>query len=270
MYKTFRENERMDLDLDVYKCLFRDFRKDKLESITFTGGGEPLMNKHAVEMIEIALDQDLELGLITNGILLNIIPTHILRSFKFIRISIDAPDAHTYKKVKGAGFFDTVLENTRLAIAKAGQKVTIGWSYVVCDDNVAGISAAKKLAKEVEVAYIQFKPAWMGGKVYEYHTDAGAAVYAEQRYIAEETMPCMVAGLIGVIGANAKVYYCCQHRGERKYEVGDLNKSDFSDIWRNRRSVIPNISECPMCRYMNYVKKFREIPPTLIKHRSFL
>jgi len=273
MYKKFRADECQDLDLDIYKCLFRDFRKGGLKSITFTGGGEPLIHDSAIEMIELALSHDLDIGLVTNGIRLNIIPNYMLNSFKFIRISLDAPNEKIYRKIKGADFFDRVVSNTREVVEKSGKKVTIGWSYVVCKDNESGISAAKNLAKEVGVSYIQFKPAWINGKVYDFSfpaTPKSDNLYLANRYEAEETMPCMVAGLIGVISANAKVYYCCQHRGESYYEVGDLNKEDFGDIWRNRRNIIPDIPKCPMCRYMNYVKKFQEIPPTLIKHRSFL
>lgn len=273
MYKKYRSDELVDLDLDIYKCLFRDFRRINLESITFTGGGEPLVNDNAVEMIDIALQHDLDIGLITNGIALDNLPTYMLNSFKFIRISLDAADPETYKKIKGADYFDKVVANTRQAIEKAGRKVTIGWSYVVCSHNKGSIDVAKKLAKEVGVSYIQFKPAWINGKVYAFSfpaTPKGEDIYLAHRYEAEETMPCMVAGLIGVIGANAKVYYCCQHRGESNYEVGDLNREDFDSIWRNRRNIVPDIPKCPMCRYMNYVKKFREIPVTLIKHRSFL
>lgn len=270
MYKRYLHAERQDLDLDIYKCLFRDFRAIDMRSITFTGGGEPLMNPNAIEMVEIAADQDFDLGLITNGVYLDRIPPDLLKTFKFIRISLDAMDQSTYKKIKGADHFGRVLRNTLQTIDIVGSSTTVGWSYVVCEENERGIDAAKLLAREVGVSYIQFKPAWINGDVYQYKTSTSETIYSADRYRATDTFPCQIAGLVGIIGANAKVYYCCQHRGEPYYEVGDLEKAEFNQIWRDRHLIEPKLKDCPMCRYMSYVKAFQKIPPMLIEHRRFL
>jgi len=270
MYKDYLAENRCDLDLDIYKCLFRDFRQAGIESITFTGGGEPLMNNNAVEMIDMAFDQGFDMGLITNGISLDHIPDYLLRGFKFIRVSLDAPDGGIYEKIKGVDYFDKVLQNIVMVQETIGESTALGLSYVVCEDNVWGIKSAKGLAKELGVKYIQFKPAWQNGDVFKYRTTSSDTVYSASRCKAKTNFPCMIAGLVGVIGANGRVYYCCQHRGEKHYEVGDLNDREFNEIWKDRNRIKPKIADCPMCRYMSYVKKFEEIPTMLLEHRRFL
>lgn len=270
MYKDYIAKERCDLDLDIYKCLFRDFRHAGIQSITFTGGGEPLMNKNAIEMIDIADYQGFDMGLVTNGIYLDKIPDKLLCGFKFIRISLDAPDGGIYKDIKGVDRFDKVLSNIVKTQEIVGDKTTIGLSYVVCEDNVWGIKAAKKLAQELDVKYIQFKPAWINGDVFQYETTSSDTVYSASRCKAKTDFPCVIAGLVGVVGANGRVYYCCQHRGEKHYEAGDLNTKEFNEIWKDRNKIRPKIKDCPMCRYMSYVDAFQKIPKMLIEHRRFL
>ena len=274
LYASFRKEEGDNLPYNIYVSLLQGLLDQGVKSITFTGGGESLCHPNAVDMIRFAKKSGFDLGLITNGVLLDKLPDSVLLDFKFIRISLDAATSETYKKVKGANSFTRVIQNLSYlcGVKKTSGAVlpTIGISYVVCDHNNYEIQQAKTLAHSLGVDYIQFKPAWVNGKLYELDIERGENTYITNRYEAKDTLPCSVAGLIGIVSANGKMYFCCQHRGNKYYELGDLRKDTFATIWKRRKNIVPKIKECPRCRYMNYAEKFNNIPKMLIAHRNFL
>lgn len=271
LYAAFREAEGEDLDFDLYKRLLEELRAEGVGSITFTGGGEPLMHEQISEMIDLAHKRGFDLGLVTNGVLLHTLDEYIIDTFKFIRVSLDAADADTYLAVKGANSFRRVIKTVERIAETKGPSTTLGLSYVICKKNQDQIADAKKLSKDLGVDYIQFKPAWLAGKLYDMQDlEASDAVFVTERYEADSNLPCLIAGLIGIVSANGKLYYCCQHRGKKHYELGDLREHSFHEVWQRRKVIKPTLEECPKCRYMNYARRFTDIPKMLIEHRRFL
>lgn len=261
MYKDWRKEELVDLDYDVFKELCFDLAEGGTKSITFTGGGEPLMNKCFNDMAFHA-NQSFDIGLVTNGIFLDRLEPHLINEFVFIRISLDAGSSDVYKTVKGADYFDKVVKNLELILKwrKRPEKTTIGISYVICDENEKDIDIAKKMSEELGVDYIQFKPALVNGDNFNTYSIADSKTEKAQtiltnRFVAEDTLPCHVAGLVGIVAATGKVYFCCQHRGHEEYELGSLYRDQFHHIWSRRANIIPQVNKCAPCRYMNYAKK---------------
>jgi len=82
MFSEQRKQNAVDLSWHIYVDLVRNLAKIGCRSITFTGGGEPLLNKHFDEMESFAVENGLEVGLVTNGILLELIKRP--ENFKFI------------------------------------------------------------------------------------------------------------------------------------------------------------------------------------------
>ena len=270
MYAEYLKEHRQDLDFDIYKDLIEQLVGLGVYSITFTGGGEPLMNPRFNEMADLAFNAGLQVGLITNGVKLNeVIDPY---RFTFIRVSLDSSNEATYEKVKGKPKFQTVLKNVRGAVRNGA---TVGLSYVVCADNFNGVTLAKEIAKSLKVEYIQFKPAWINGRAYDINSikKNNGEVIVTERFKAGDNTPCLIAGLVGVVGADANTYFCCQFRGVEKYSMGSLTDFSFEALLRRRMEIVPDISKCPMCRYMNYAKKYSEIVTDknlIFKHRYFL
>ncbi len=274
MYKKERKKANVHLDWEIYHKLIIDLKRTGTKSVTFTGGGEPLMNPRAEEMVRHATETGLEMGMVTNGIRLNLLPKTLLSQFKFIRVSLDAASDKTYEKIKKQDYFQEVVDNLDWFVRLFKGKVTIGISFVTCGENEHEVYEAEKLARAIDVDYIQFKPAWTGQDIYKeggYKGDTDQQkVILMDRFKPGNTLPCTIAALIGIIGADGKVYFCCQHRGNPDYCFGDLRETAIHTIMLDRRKVVPNLKECPQCRYMNYAKKFEEIPKFLIEHRHFL
>lgn len=277
LYKDHLAKSKVHLDWDVYTDLIYQLVAGQTKSITFTGGGEPLLNPKFNSMAEFAWTSGFEIGLITNGVLLH--KVRDLSRFTFIRVSLDAANAETYKKVKGTDHFDRVIKNVREALKK---NPMIGLSFVVCDKNNQELEEAVELAHKLEVAYIQFKPAWLNSGKFDDFTlpisrrrlhSTDHSIIETDRYIAKGKLPCQIAGLIGIVGADAKLYYCCQHRGVKRYELGSLRNDTFTHLWYKRSEIKPTIKDCPQCRYMNYAKAYEKLANKtniLYSHKNFL
>jgi uncharacterized protein len=269
MFEKYRKASGETLPWDIYEKLLSDLKTLDVRSITFTGGGEPLMNPRFNQMAGAARSMDFQIGLVTNGVLLNKVEE--LESYIFIRVSLDSHNAEDYKAVKGCDHFDRVVENIRNAVR---EDTTIGISYVVSEENNKDLYKAEELACELGVDYIQIKPAYINGKIFtDFEYPDGRPVIETKRFMPEDNTPCTIAALVGIVGADSNVYYCCQHRGKDLFTLGSLKEHSFTDLWKKRLALKPNVSLCPPCRYMNYTrayKKMIEDGDLFFQHRYFL
>jgi len=272
MYKSFIKEHKNLLDFNLFEMVIKQLKYLGVKSITFTGGGEPLMNKDFIKMASSAYSLGFEIGLITNGTLLKRIQKPEI--FKFIRISLDAYDEDSYKKVKGKNLFTQVIRNIFDLVNS--KPTDVGISYVICPDNISGIEEVQKIAGDLGVDYIQFKPAWINGKkteIPEGLLEKEKSSIVTERFSAKDNLPCIIAGLIGIIGADANVYFCCQHRGKEEFSLGSLEENTFQELWEKRKTIIPEISKCPQCRYMNYARGFQKFSQSkykFLRHTNFL
>ena len=271
MFGDWRKNHHEHLDLNLYISAIGELHRMGTRSITFTGGGEPLMNPNFNIMAKMAKSLGFQIGLVTNGVLLNKVDN--LEDYLFIRVSLDAYNKEDYLKVKGMDYFDTVLENITIAL---NRNKIIGLSYVVGPDNNKDLYKAEDLVNELGVLYLQIKPSYVNDKK-EIFTDFeypdGRSIIGTQRYLPEDNVPCTIAALVGIIGANADVYYCCQGRGIDRLTLGSLKEKTLKELWTERLALRPNVSLCPMCRYMNYTKAYKQIlddGDLFFQHRYFL
>ena len=270
MYGKDLKKNRDILPWEIYRNLITELKTLGVKSICFTGGGEPLMNPRFNDMVSEANSLGFEIGLITNGTLLDRVEN--LDYFKFIRISLDAYDEKSYDKIKGKYLFNTVIRNIEDAVSS--EKTDIGISYVVCEENVNGIEKIQETLSETGIKYIQFKPAWINGGKFELPENVnGNKAIVTDRYIAKDNLSCLIAGLIGIVGADSKVYFCCQYRLNKKFCLGNLVEDSFWNLWKNRKEIMPDISKCPQCRYENYAvgyRRFSQSKYIFLRHKNFL
>ncbi len=269
MFEQYRSNKNSILPWSIYQNVLGDLRELGVKSITFTGGGEPLTNPRFNQMVGAALMLGFEVGLVTNGVLLNKVEN--IEEFKFIRVSLDAHNREDYVNLKGVDYFNTVLENVTTALKR---NKLIGLSYVVCDKNNRDLHKAEELANSLGVAYLQIKPAYLSGEIFkDFEYPDGRPVIGTKRYMPEDNTPCTIAALVGIVGADSHVYYCCQHRGVNRFDLGSLKKHSFTELWKKRLLLKPKVSMCPPCRYMNYTRAYKKIledGDLFFQHRYFL
>ena len=147
--------------------LVKDLSKTKINSISFTGGGEPTLNPHLKEAIEyLKINSKIDLGMYTNGTNLerfDLFET-IVSSLKWIRISIDAGSKKTYDNLRltnKTNNFDVVINNIKKLIEvkkKNYSNITIGVGFVISQETVSEVENFAKIFQNIDVDYCQFKP----------------------------------------------------------------------------------------------------------------
>ncbi len=173
--------------------LDRGFSKDKIKEITddiiksgvsaviLIGGGEPLAHPTTIELIKRLGENDVQIGLTTNGTLMGRYIDIIAKYVSWTRVSMDVATDEMFKNLRptktGKSKFNLVVENMKkLANKKRG---ILGYSFllrtmadglienpagsnigVIEHTNVYEIYDAAKLSKEIGCDYFELKPSY--------------------------------------------------------------------------------------------------------------
>lgn len=256
-----------------------------VKSVTFTGGGEPLVHRAAAALFEQAVRVGLAFGVVTNGVLLRGAAQDVIaKHATFVRVSLDAGTSDTHQithRVKRPEFH-TILDNLRHTREKAGARLTIGASFCVQQVNYREIYQAAQLVKEHGANYLEIRPTfpteWRGDTWTELLSESDIAAAKTEidharLHLQDDTFQvigmverfdslstpekaygqCRIGPLMTVIGAEQSIWHCCVQRGNEFFKVGDLKDRSFQDAWKDvlarRMSDTIDVSKCPRCRY---------------------
>jgi len=305
MYHDFNKQNNVIMRRGIMFPMIDELGDGGVKSVTFTGGGEPLMNPLTTEALYMAKKKKMDVGLVTNGGLMDRdVCKAIVDTCTFLRVSLDAatPDIHKLlhrpKNPKDDNFL-RIIENVKLLISLRKQQkahVTIGIAFLVHSLNYHEIYKASKLVKDIGADYIQIRPAFIPSKRILERTwpavqkliDDSLQLNDDQFNVfpilhrfdeirrADRTYKrCLAHALLGVVGANATLYLCCQLRGNPRFSFGSLGRGkSFFDIWRSqkRQDVIKHIDvdKCPPCRYNKYNELLDYLSDKIKPHKNFL
>ena len=268
------------------KDIIYQIKKFGGKGLTFTGGGEPLCNVDTIKAVEYARKVGLDVGFITNGMLINKkISKILLKNCVWIRISLDAATPAMFRFTHGMNekAFDKILYNIRLLVKDKKRfcsKTTIGVGYLTSPESKEEIYKFAILCHNLKVDYAQFRPLLSRfgnhrvdyskkaqeeiiGKVQksiELSKDGFQVLYSKHKYdcindsqVIRSYNACYGHNFAAVISADKKMYICCHFRGVRKYCIGDLTKKSLKEIWlsKERKKVYESINliNCiPLCR----------------------
>lgn len=285
--------------------LLEELKEVGVESITFTGGGEPLMHKHAAEVFAYATTLGFQWGLVTNGALMRgDIQVPIAAGATFVRVSLDAgtPETHQYTHGVKRPQYDDILQNIESLRHIEGFTGTIGASFCVMDRNLKEIYKAAKDVKGAGANYLEVRPTfpteWRGdgwglalsdpeaAKVEtdhaRLHLDGGgfSVIGMTERFDnaigtpVKQYSTCRVGPLTTVIGADGRLWHCCVQRGQPFFELGSVATRPFVDVWREihakRDASKIDVTKCPRCRYDGYNELLEHAVLTDGMHRSFI
>ena len=205
-----------------------------------------------------------------------------------------------------------ILSNIKSLVLLRNEKGTdleVGVGYLVSRDNYKEILEAAKLVKNTGADYIQIRPAidYANSTPKKQCTNVGSthqfsdSVLFEIRKQVEEARnlensgfkvialldrfnevinrgrdynKCWAHCVAGIIGADCKVYLCCQHKFNPNYCIGDLRKNTFKEIWNDdkRQEIINklNVHTCPPCKNDGHNKIFDYLADKERKHKNFL
>lgn len=131
-----------------------------VQSIDFTGGGEPLLQPHLAEWISDARAAGCETGLLTNGLLLDTEKAGQLldAGLDWICFSVDGADAAVYESIRIGSNFEIVLKNiANLCRARGGNTPKTMINFVIMANNAHQMEEIVRLAARLGVDQVNFK-----------------------------------------------------------------------------------------------------------------
>jgi molybdenum cofactor biosynthesis enzyme MoaA len=146
------------LDTDLIIRVLKEFSLTAVNSVTWTGGGEPTLHPDFETITGYAYKEGVEQGMYTNGAHISRERAeHIKTGFKWVYISLDADSAFDYKRMKGVDKFSDVLQGLEYLSRSPGDAV-VGVGYLLTRDNFYSIPGMVELAKRMGADYCQFRP----------------------------------------------------------------------------------------------------------------
>ncbi|MEJ2157433.1 MAG: SDR family NAD(P)-dependent oxidoreductase [Desulfobacteraceae bacterium] len=133
---------------------------DQVQSVDFTGGGEPLMQPHIVEWVRQASEAGCETGLLTNGTLLTEDKAKQLidAGIDWICVSMDGATAEVFETIRPGASFKTVCRNVKaLTGRRIGKRPRVAVNCVMMPQNADQLEEMVVLADELGVDQINFK-----------------------------------------------------------------------------------------------------------------
>jgi len=283
-------SNRVEMSRVVASKIINELADYGMQSIIFSGGGEPTTHPNFLQIIQLAADRGMKIGLATNGSLLyKFVGKLPLKSFRYIRVSFDAGCKETYTKIHNAqeGDFERVL-----SVATYFNECQVGMGFLVTADNYLEIPAAINLAATHKFDYVSIRPAVYGKTPSEsqlktasdasnnFTSQASVKVYPLkyrfQSLTNREKHPCRATPLTAVITADGELNICCQHRGNPAYQWGNLCQESFKSLWDNQlhRALIKEVENrpCPdcACKLLHYNEIIEKVFVKDTMHLGFL
>lgn len=151
-----------------------------VKAVILIGGGEPLAHPAVGQLIEYLGENDIHIGITTNGTFIRKHWKPISEYATWTRVSMDAATDEMFNTLRpskvGKSKFDFIIDNMRmLAEIKQGM---LGYSFLIQTDadgpgvvsNVHEIYAAAELARDIGCDYFEVKP------TYQFRDDSNHAL----------------------------------------------------------------------------------------------
>lgn len=237
--------------------LFEDAPRLGVKSLTLTGDGEPTLNPGLYTAVTVGRMGGLDIGVATNGILLDEDKLSILlNSCTWIRFNLSAVTKEGYKLIHGVDQWNTVKDNIKKAVRikrDIDSKCTIGLQMVLIPQALDQVVLEAKWAVKTRVDYFvikqfsdpgckemsQFPLNWYDNvdKVLweaEHLSNDQTKIIAKHGMIASKGVRlydhCVDCPLIFQISGSGKCYPCGYLFNDDTYCYGDLKTQSLEDI----------------------------------------
>ena len=276
-----REREK-ELSMHDIDQLIKVGYKHGMKSVTITGGGEPLLHPNINEIIRLFNKRNIEVGLVTNGSLLERLTT--LDNITWIRISVTDYSKEQFKSI------DTTFNNflSRLSDIINNDKF-VDWSFSYVIGKIPDIHLIKKIidfATDLDFTHVRIvndifiadelseKMKYVEDYIKGLGMDDSIVNYQDRSEWTKGYDPCYLSILKPVIGADGYIYPCCGtqyalEKPSRDYEklmrMGHINNLEnvLSRQWFFDGSI------CHKCYYGNYNRVLKVLMKGL-KHKEFV
>lgn len=251
--------DRSSLDAGILKKRLKEAYELGTRGISYTGGGEPLVHKQYLEIIEYSKHLGMDNGTITNGSLIG--PKNVkdmVRLLQWIRISMAGGDTETYKAIQGVDHFERVLDNIRLLVQtkkETNAKSNIGIRILVTPRNLHTLTNLANILADIKINYLQCAADQFskdGGEFWNSTETQGVFRNVHDILVKNDIMllkpgyfisregldfprTCYAHFFHCVITAEGDLTYCKNSRGHSKYLIGNINKNTLTEIWNSEK-----------------------------------
>jgi MoaA/NifB/PqqE/SkfB family radical SAM enzyme len=161
-----------------------------VKGVILIGGGEPMAHSKISEVIQILGENQVSIGITTNGLYLKKYKDVTSKYVDWVRVSVDAATSKTFQRIRpsrtGESLFDSVIKNMEDFAKNKQAHAVLGYSFMVFSEgnygfkgvelkndkaknlvsqlrneiktNVGEIYQAALLAKNIGCAYFEVKP----------------------------------------------------------------------------------------------------------------
>jgi MoaA/NifB/PqqE/SkfB family radical SAM enzyme len=261
------------LDPGVLRRLFGDLAAGGTRGVTIEGGGEPTVSPLFPGAVRAAAEAGLSVGLITNGAWSRPPDRDVLEALQWIRVSLDACDPETYRRLKGRDRFRTVMGNLRRL---AGLDLVLGAGHVVTrlNDDLGPLAALARELADAGLAYLHLRPVVDHPELASradlspladlsragFRVNLGAM--GHNRPSGNLGLPCLAHSLSSVVTADGSVWLCGRLNVDpAAAPIGSLLGGSFGGLWagpeRLRQARLAASggwcrAHCPQCRMTKY------------------
>jgi cyclic pyranopterin phosphate synthase len=242
--------------------------------IVWSGGGEPTLHPHWVEILEEAYVAGLRQGMYTlGGHLTEKKARTLARVADWVVVSLDAADEIDYAKEKAVppARFEDALAGIRM-LSETGETV-VGVSFLLHEGNWERAPEMLFLARAVGATYATFRPTietdgdnpsritgnttWIDAAedILNLLSTEKDVELDPSRFLAYRDWTshgyneCYGIRLTTMITPDGRVWVCPQRRGISGSELGDLRHESFESIWARHPGHYPVDKGCrAMCR----------------------
>lgn len=238
--------------------ILTDFKKMDVKSITFSGGGEPLIHPGITAMLEKVQNDGIDYSIITNGQKLKGRAAEILTNANWVRVSSDACSEEAMKKIRGLSReeFRELTNNLYNFGKNKDLGCEFGINYVVHHKNADIVYKSVRHFKNLGANHIKITPRWITN-FEEYHAPTKDSVLEQIARAREDfqeeggfqvhdtysgdffgvsvakrnTSRCYWAQINPVVGADLNVYMCHDKAYASSGILGSLKNQSFKDLW---------------------------------------
>ena len=253
----YKKHKLQNLSKELMLRIIDDFKEVGVKSFLLAGEGEPLLNRHSIDMLQKAKEAGIDGALTTNGVLFTPqVVDKVLDALSWTRYSIQSPRPKKYALIHGTSEsdFDTVMENIKYAVKvkkDKNLKVTIGIQQILINENFNVVLENAKMAKELGVDYFTIKRfSKHPSNTYDVPEDLfkkSIPQFKEAEKLSDKSFTVLIRwnqfdnqpktynkcrGLpfITQILANGGVYPCCQFFDKEEFSYGNLYDNTLKEV----------------------------------------
>ena len=273
---------------DRIKELAKEFYEIGVKAVVLIGGGEPMAHPEFGTIVDYFYENDIHVGVTSNGTLIDKYLNSLAYHTKWVRISVDAGSEEVFQKyrphISGKSQFNKVINGMK-KLSKT-RKGKLGYSFLILeksDDNkifletnAVDIYNAAILAKDIGCDYFEVKPSF---DEFHYLNDTSnvSKIVKEQLFkikdletekfkiispfTLERTLQgekkqiknykrCLTAEMRAVFSPSG-AYVCPYHRGNSNLKIGDPNTESLKEIWygSKRKEIMAKLDPSKHCQF---------------------